>query len=366
MSSSTSSEVVVRRQAPRQGLPALRPAQRLAEAGHVRLVEVVLQAVLGAARHRPRRLARREHRHPGPQRLRQVHPAAGDLRHDPAEPTASCASPAASPRCWRSASTFDARAVGPRERHDRRRRARAEARRGAAQVRLDRRVRRHRRLHGPAGQALLDGHAHAARLRRSAPMSRPRSWWSTRRWRSATPPSSASASTGSTASARTARCCSSRTRWPRCGACARAPSGSRTAASARRASRARSSAPTIARCDGEGRHPSLLGERVMSRWRPCILFWIGLRLVGDRACRAVGERRAGPRRAAGRRRAASAGRFQHRGAHGRRGHDASPAYVGSAARSWRGPGAEVLICVASERDEAVGRDARADGPTRRS
>ena len=70
-------------------------------------------------------------------------------------------------------------------------------------------------------------------------MSRPRSWWSMRRWRWATPPSSASASTGSTSSARRARCFSSRIRWPRFAGCAPAPSGSRTGVSASRVIRVR-------------------------------------------------------------------------------------------------------------------------------
>jgi lipopolysaccharide transport system ATP-binding protein len=53
MSSSTSSEIVVQPSTSARPTSST-PAQRLAEAGDVRLVEVVLQAVLGAARHRPR------------------------------------------------------------------------------------------------------------------------------------------------------------------------------------------------------------------------------------------------------------------------------------------------------------------------
>ena len=100
---------------------------------------------------------------------------------------------------------------------------------------LHRRVRRHRRLHGPAGEALLDGHAHPARLlhlrprrgrdpggRRGAGGRRCRLPAQVPRLDRQFPSSPA-------------RCCSSPIRWPRSAACARARSGSRTAASASRA-----------------------------------------------------------------------------------------------------------------------------------
>ena len=84
--------------------------------------------VLGAEGHHLRGPARREHRHHRAQRLRQVHPAADHLRHDAADQGRALGQ---GPDRAGAGAGLDLRprVDGPRERHDRRRRARPEARR---------------------------------------------------------------------------------------------------------------------------------------------------------------------------------------------------------------------------------------------
>ena len=69
----------------------------------------------------------------------------------------------------------------------------------------DRALRRHRRLHRPAGQDVFERHVRAAGVRRRASTSIPTSCWWTKRWRSATRCSSTSASTASARCRRAAR-----------------------------------------------------------------------------------------------------------------------------------------------------------------
>ena len=201
---------------------------------------------LGAARRLAPRGARRGGRARRPQRLREDDAAPHRLRDHQADRRDASPSAAGSARCSSSAPASTPTSPAARTSTST---ARSTACSRAARPRADgrdRRVRRARAVHRPAGADVLVRDVHAARLLGRRRTSRPTCCSSTRCSPSATRSSSASASARSpSSSSAAARSCSSRTTRSRSSGSATAPcccGRARSRSTGRRATRSRATA----------------------------------------------------------------------------------------------------------------------------